>query len=128
MLIVSDKTRQPNVTTRAWAQRSLLRREAAQPSAAFATRRTMLSPRSPSDRGQLSSEKEDEASQKMAVKAWKAENKRMPSRISKQNAKVVVNHERGVATMVAAYSQPSPRGEGSVVGLAVVSGGARVSK
>jgi len=101
MLIVSDKTRQPNVTTRAWAQRSLLRREAAQPSAAFTTRRTMLSPRSPTDWGQLSSEKEDEASQKMAVKAWKAENKRMPSRISKQKAKVVVNHERGVATMAA---------------------------
>ena len=60
----------------------------------------MLSPRSPSDWGQLSSEKEDEASQKMAVKAWKAEKSRMPSRISKQKAKVVAYHEGGVVATI----------------------------
>ena len=60
----------------------------------------MLSPRSPSDWGQLSSEKEDEASQKTAVKAWKAEKSRMPSRISKQKAKVVAYHEGGVVATI----------------------------
>ena len=60
----------------------------------------MLSPRSPSDWGQLSSEKEDEASQKMAVKDWKAEKSRMPSRISKQKAKVVAYHEGGVVATI----------------------------
>eukprot|EP00964_Phaeocystis_antarctica_P152468 scaffold120342_cov57-Phaeocystis_antarctica.AAC.3 len=43
-LIVRDKMRQPKVTMRAWAQRSLLRREAAQPSTALTKRRPMLSP------------------------------------------------------------------------------------
>ena len=87
--IVRLSRRALKAAVRASAHFSLRRRTAVLPSTELSRRSTMLVPRSPSDRGQGSSANEEDASQKRAVKAWKTEKTKMPSRMSKQKAKVV---------------------------------------
>ena len=79
----------PNVRHSASATNSFSDLTAARPTIELANRRPIVSPCSVELSGCSSVEKEMDATQKRAENMWNPESKSMPSRISKQNAKVV---------------------------------------